>query len=145
VSSLRLIAFMGLCAGNVSAAEHDWPAPPRAGEREERVFLSLSQRAGLAEAPFVSTAFPEVSGFAMVLTGAAGVRISPVGWVRLRLPISFARLDFPAGAQVPETALGNLELALEHGGALGPLDPMGTPGGARRAHRGARAGGGAAR
>jgi hypothetical protein len=55
-----------------------------------------------------------VSGFGTVLTGAAAVRVSSMSWLRLRLPICFVRLDFPAGAQVTETALGNLELGLSH-------------------------------
>jgi hypothetical protein len=55
-----------------------------------------------------------VSGFGMVLTGAATVQLSSMGWLRVKLPISFVRLDFPAGAQVTETALGNFELGLEH-------------------------------
>ncbi len=110
----RTIALVMLLGANGRAAEHDWPAPPRAKALEERLSLSLSNRAGIAEAPFVTTAFPLVSGFGMVLTGTAAVELSSVGWLRFRLPISFAWLDYPAGAQVLETALGNLELGLEH-------------------------------
>jgi hypothetical protein len=103
-----------LLSANARAAEHDWPASPRAHVADERVSLSVSNRAGLVEAPFVTTAFPQVSGFAMVLTGDAAIQLSPAGWLHLKLPISFVRLDFPARAQVAETALGNLELGLEH-------------------------------
>jgi hypothetical protein len=95
------------------AAEPDRPAPPRVKDAQERLVLSVSNRAGLVQAPFVTTAFPEVSGFGMVLTGAAAVQLSSIARLRVRLPISFAWLDFPAGAQVMETALGNLELGLE--------------------------------
>lgn len=76
--------------------------------------MSLETRAGLVEAPFVTAAFPEVSGFGTLVTGAAAARIPSLGWLRLKLPVSVVRLDFPAGAQVAETALGNLELGLEH-------------------------------
>jgi hypothetical protein len=106
---------MLLLGGSAQAAEHDFPAAPRARDAKQRVSLSVSNRAGLAEAPFVTTAFPEVSGFGMVLTGTAAVQVSSIGWLRLKLPITFVRLDFPAKAQVAETALGNLELGLEHG------------------------------
>jgi hypothetical protein len=61
----------------------------------------------------------------MVLTGAAAVQFSSLGWLRLRLPIAFVRLDFPARAQVAETALGNLELALEHPVELDPSTRFG--------------------
>jgi hypothetical protein len=116
----RAFAVGMLLSANVRAVEHAWPAPPHAEEAEKRVSLSISNRAGLVQAPFVTTAFPEVSGFAMVLTGTAAVRLSPVGWLRLRVPVSFVRLDFPAKAQVAETALGNLELGLEHGFEVQP-------------------------
>jgi hypothetical protein len=103
-----------LLGANARAAEHDWPAPPRAEDARERIALSVSTRAGLVEAPFVTTAFPEVSGFGTVVTGAAAMQLSSIGWLRLRVPVAFVRLDFPARAQVAEAALGNLELGLEH-------------------------------
>lgn len=84
--------------------------PAIATERDERVTASLEARAGLVEAPFVTRAFPSVSGFATVLTGTAEVRLDRLGWLGLRVPVSFVRLDFPARAQVAETALGNVEL-----------------------------------
>jgi hypothetical protein len=102
-----------LLSARARAAEHDFPAS-RVEDATERVSLSVSNRAGLAEAPFVTTAFPEVSGFALVLSGSAAVRLSSIGWLRVRLPFTFVRLDFPAGAQISETAFGNLELCLEH-------------------------------
>jgi hypothetical protein len=102
-----------LLGASGEAAEHDWP-PPLGDDEQARVALSLTNRAGLVQAPFVTPAFPEVSGFGSVLTGSAAVRVSPIGWLRLSLPLSIVRLDFPAGAQVSETAFGNLELALEH-------------------------------
>ena len=61
----------------------------------------------------------------MVLTGAAAVRLSSIGWLRLKMPVSFVRLDFPARAQVAETALGNLELGLEHPVQLRPSTRLG--------------------
>lgn len=85
--------------------------PATAAERDERVTASLETRAGLVEAPFVTPPFPSVSGFATVLTGAAELRLEQAGWLGLRLPISFVRLDFPARAQVSETAFGNVELS----------------------------------
>jgi hypothetical protein len=115
----RAVAFVSLLSANLGATEHDWPAPPRLEDAEERLSLSLSSRAGLVEAPFVTTAFPEVSGFGTVLTAGAAVRFSSLGWLRLRLPISVVRLDFPAGAQVSETSFGNLELGLERPLELG--------------------------
>jgi hypothetical protein len=121
----RVAALVILLSASGRAAEHDWPAPPRAIDAEERVSLSLTARAGLAEAPFVTAAFPEVSGFGTVLTGAAAVELWPMGWLRLRVPVSLVRLDFPAGAQVSETALGNLELGLEHSLKLRPTTRVG--------------------
>ncbi len=110
----RAAGLVLLLGANARAAEHEGPTPPRARGTEERVSFAVSNRAGLATAPFVTTAFPEVSGFGMVLTGAASLRLESVGWLRLELPISFAWLDFPAGAQMKEAAVGNLELRLEH-------------------------------
>lgn len=108
-----LSCVMLLCP-SARAAEDDGPASPRDANAEQRVSVSLTNRAGLVDAPFVTTAFPEVSGFGDALTLGAAVRWPALGWVRARLPISFVRLDFPAGAQVSETALANLELKLEH-------------------------------
>jgi hypothetical protein len=110
---LRAVVLVPLLGAHAHAADRDAPTPPRASDADERFSVSISNRAGLVEAPFVTTTFPEVSGFGMVLTGTASVRVSSIGWLRLRLPISVVRLDFPAGAQVSETALGNLELGLE--------------------------------
>jgi hypothetical protein len=117
-----------LLSANAGAAEHDWPAPARGEDEEARVSVSLSNRAGLVAAPFVTPAFPEVSGFSSVLIAGAGVRISLVDWVRLRLPVSFVRLDFPAKAQVSETALGNIELGVEHRLELRPSTRVGLVG-----------------
>jgi hypothetical protein len=64
-------------------------------------------------------AFPEVSGFGMVFTANAALQIWSIGRLHLRLPVSVVRLDFPAGAQVSESALGNLELGLERSLELG--------------------------
>jgi hypothetical protein len=110
---LCALAFVSLLSPSLGAAGHDWPAVPPAKDAEERLSLSVSNRAGLVEAPFVTEAFPEVSGFGMVLTGSAAVQLPALGWLRLRLPLSVVRLDFPAGAQVSHTAWGNLELGFE--------------------------------
>lgn len=103
-----------LLTTSARATEHDWPAPPPARAAEPRVSFSLTNRAGLVEAPFVTAAFPEISGFATVLTPAAAVHVTSLGWLHAKLPITYVRLDFPAGAQVGEVAAGNLELAFEH-------------------------------
>ena len=111
----RAFGFAMLLGATARAAGDDWPAPRQADDAPSLASIALSQRAGVvAEAPFATTAFPEVSGFGVVLTAAAALRPSPVGWLSARVPISFARLDFPAGAQVAETAVGNLELGVEH-------------------------------
>jgi hypothetical protein len=120
-----VVGFVTLLSANARATEHDWPAPPRAEEAEERFSLAVSNRAGLGEAPFFTTAFPAVSGFGSVLTSTAALRLSPVGWLHVRLPVSFVRLDFPARAQVSEAALGNLELGLEHGVEVRPSTRVG--------------------
>lgn len=125
---LRALGFMILLSEQGGAAEHDWPASPRQRSVNERLSLSVSQRAGLVEAPFVTTAFPEVSGFGTVLIGSAAVRMPSLGWLRLRVPVSLVRLDFPASAQVSETALGNLELGLEHRLELRPSTHVGLLG-----------------
>jgi hypothetical protein len=124
----RALAAMLLVSATARAAEHEWPAPPHRRDADERVAVSLETRAGLVDAPFVTTAFPEVSGFATLLTPAAGVRFPSVGWLRLRLPVSVVRLDFPAGAQVAETALGNLELGVERPFELRPPTRLGFSG-----------------
>jgi hypothetical protein len=111
----RAFGFVMLLGGRARAAGDDWPAPRQPDDTPSRASISLSQRAGVvAEAPFVTTAFPEVAGFGMVVIGAAAVQLSPIGWLGARLPVSYVRLDFPAGAQVTKTALGNLELGVEH-------------------------------
>jgi hypothetical protein len=116
----RVLGIVTLLSANVQAAEHDWPVAPRVNDAQQRVSLSLSNRAGLVKAPFVTAAFPEVSGFGVLLTGDVAVRISELDWLRSRLPLSIARVDFPARAQVAETAFGNLELGLEHRVQLRP-------------------------
>jgi hypothetical protein len=121
----RALGVLMLLGANAHAAEHDWPAAPRARDAEQRVSLSLTSRAGLVKAPFATLAFPEVSGFGSVLTGDVAVRLSTPDWLRLTLPVSVVRLDFPAGAQVAETALGNLELGLEHALQLRPSTRVG--------------------
>jgi hypothetical protein len=124
----RALATVLLVSATARAAEHDWPAPPNQSNAGERVAVSLETRAGLVEAPFVTTAFPEVSGFGTLLMPAASVRFESVGWLRLRLPLSIVRLDFPAGAQVAESALGNLELGVEHPFELRPSTRLGFSG-----------------
>ena len=116
----RTLAVLMFLSVNGLAAEPDWPAAPHVKQGEERVALSVSQRAGLVRAPFVTNAFPEVSGFGMLLTSTAAVRYSSVGWLRLSLPVSVVRLDFPGQAQVAETAVGNLELGVTHRPELHP-------------------------
>lgn len=129
MSSLtRIFALVVLLSATSRAAEHDWPPAARSKTADERVSLTVTSRAGLVEAPFVSSAFPEVSGFSMVLTTTATVRASSLGFVRAELPVSFVRLDFPARAQVAETALGNLELGLEHPLDLLPATRLGLTG-----------------
>lgn len=110
----RVVLFALLVSARGHAAEPDVPTPPHAQEAPKRATFSLGNRMGLVEAPFVTTAFPKVSGFALRLTGTAQVRLSSLGWLHARLPFSYVRLDMPAGAQVGETAFGNLELGLEH-------------------------------
>jgi len=111
----RAFGFVILLGASARAAGDDWPAPRQPDYTPSRAAISLGQRAGVVdEAPFATTAFPEVSGFGMLLTGAAAVQLSPLGRLSARWPISFVRLDFPAGAQVAEAAPGNLELGIEH-------------------------------
>jgi hypothetical protein len=116
---------LGLVSATGRGAEHDFPPALRSNAEDERLSLTVENRAGLVEAPFVSAAFPEVSGFGMVLTTTAAVRLSSLGFVRAQLPVSFVRLDFPARAQVAETALGNLELGWEHPLELLPATRLG--------------------
>lgn len=127
MSFVRVLVVVTLLSPSARALDYDWPPPPRSDDagveraddtERERVSLSLTSRSGLVEAPFVTAAFPEVSGFGTVLTGVAAVEVPPVGWFSLRMPVCLVRLDFPAGAQVSETALGNLELGVEHGLSL---------------------------
>lgn len=124
-SPQRALTLALLLTTSAHATEHDWPAKPRTQGDEPRVSFSLSNRTGIAKAPFVTGAFPEVSGFASVFTPAAGVRLFPYAWLYAQLPITYVRLDFPAGAQVGEAAIGNLELALEHGIELRPTSRLG--------------------
>lgn len=126
--SVRALGLVMLLSASGRAAEHDWPAAPRPTPADERVSFSVSQRSGLVDAPFFTTPFPKVSGFGTVLTGSAALRISSLGWLRLRLPVSLVRLDLPATAQVSETALGNLELGLEHRLPLRPSTHLGLIG-----------------
>ena len=114
-----------LVSTNARAAEHDGPIPPHAEDTKEQISFSMNNRAGLVEAPFVTTAFPEVSGFGTVLTLAVAAYIPPIGRLHARLPISFVRVDFPARAQVSETALGNLEFGLEHAIEIGRSTRLG--------------------
>ena len=109
----RALACVTLLCENARAAHHAEPVLRRAQEAEQRFSLWLTNRAGLVQAPFVTSAFPEVTGFGDVLTLGAALRWPGLGWVHAQLPISFVRLDFPAGAQVSEAAVANLELGLE--------------------------------
>jgi hypothetical protein len=121
----RALGIVMLLSANVQAAEHDWPVAPRVSDEAPRISLSLNSRTGLVKAPFVTGAFSEVSGFATLLTGDVAVRVSALDWLRLRLPLSMTRVDFPARAQVAETALGNLELGFEHAVQLRPSSRLG--------------------
>ena len=107
---MQALGLLMLCAATARAQEHALPT----GDTRERLSVSVSVRAGLVEAPFVSSTFPQVSGFATVLRGSAALRLNSVDRVHLQLPVSIARLDFPARAQVALAALGNLELGFEH-------------------------------
>ncbi len=118
-TAVRALLLVLLLPAGARAAEHDWPAPPNPEGDHERVSVSLDARAGLVEAPFFTAAFPEVSGFATRLTPAVAVHFPSLGWLGAKLPVSIVRLDFPAGAQVAEAALGNLELAFERPYAVG--------------------------
>ena len=60
-----------------------------------------------------------MSGFGALLIGDAALRVRG-GWLLLRLPLSIVRLDFPAGAQVAESALGNVELGFARPVEVGP-------------------------
>lgn len=118
LSAITRLTVTLLLSARAHATEQAWPTPTSAErdaepQPDESVSVSLSNRAGVVDAPFVTTAFPEVSGFADVLTGTAGVHFRALGWLRLRVPITVVRLDFPAAAQVTETAFGNVELELE--------------------------------
>jgi hypothetical protein len=106
------LVILLLLTGTARAVEPDWPTSPRTEDEEAPLSFSLSNRAGLAKAPFVTRHFPQVSGFAMVLTPAAAFRVASLGRLHLKLPISIVRLDFPARAQVAESTPGNLELGL---------------------------------
>jgi hypothetical protein len=119
------VLIVMLVSATSRAEQHDWPPAARSNPADEQASLTATHRAGLVKAPFVSTAFPEVSGFGMVLTAAAALRVGSLGSVRAQVPLSFVRLDFPARAQVAETALGNVELALEHPLELQPATRLG--------------------
>lgn len=95
-----------------------------AEESSDRVSFELSNRAGLVRAPFVTPTFPEVSGFGMRVTAAAAVRLAALDWC-VRLPVGVVWLDFPAGAHVTESVLGNLELGLQHEALLSPSTRVG--------------------
>jgi len=99
-------------------------ASASAEESSERLSFEISDRAGLVRAPFVTSTFPEVSGFGMRLTAAAAVRLASLDW-RVTLPVGVVWLDFPAGAHVTETVLGNLELGVEHEAPLSPSTSVG--------------------
>lgn len=125
---LAVVSLIFALPRNARAAEHDWPAGFSLAETTPRLSLWVSNRAGLAQAPFFTPAFPNVSGFASVLTLGAAVRLSSLQCLRLRLPVTVARLDFPARAQVAETALGNVELAFEQTVALPTATRIGLVG-----------------
>src|SRR5690606_13753549 len=122
--SPRASASDGLESAPAAAVEHDAPEA-RHTAPGERLSLALSTRVGGARAPFVTAALPEVSGFAMTLRGAAAVALGARDRLHLSAPVAVAWLDFPAGAMVTETVLGNLELGLEHRERLGARTRLG--------------------
>jgi hypothetical protein len=106
--------------GQAAATEQEWPTPPPQVNPSARVWATLQNRAGLVRAPFVTSDFPEVSGFADVLTASVTVELPALAKLRFVAPLALVRVDYPAGAQVAETALGNLELGGERAFVLGP-------------------------
>lgn len=121
----RALVIALLVGRSARASELDERAFAGDTPAQERIVLSLSSRAGLVKAPYLTTAFPEVSGFATVLTGAAAFQLGSIGHLRIRLPLGIVGLDFPAGAQSAEVALGNPELGLERRVDLRPRTRLG--------------------
>jgi hypothetical protein len=117
-SRYRTLCLCLCLTANAGAVEHDFPSPPTVSsdtDEEADFAVALRNRTGLVEAPFATSAFPEASGFAAVLTPSAALRLSSQLWLQARVPVAHVRLRFPAGAEVGATVLGNFELALEHG------------------------------
>ncbi len=69
--------------------------------------LSMSSRG----APYVTTAFPEVSGYGVRLRLDAELALGPVLKLGLRVPLVLARIEQPAGGLFGEAAWANPELS----------------------------------
>ena len=79
---------------------------------EPRLEVALSGRLGQSRAPYVTSAFPEVSGYGAAVTLEARLRLSSQLSLGVRAPLVLARVEQPAGALYAEAAWANPELSL---------------------------------
>ncbi len=84
--------------------------PPAAPAASRPWHVELESRFGTGTAPYPTTAFPEVSGYALLLDLNAQVALTAQLELGARLPLVLARIEQPAGALYAEAAWGNPEL-----------------------------------
>ncbi len=95
--------------------------PASAAAEEERLSFGFEARGGRATAPYVTRAFPEVSGYGMSLEAFARWQLASQFWVRARAPYALMRIEQPAGALYEESAFGNPEIGVSVEQALPSL------------------------
>lgn len=74
--------------------------------------LSLDSHVGTSTAPYVTEAFPEVSGYGVVVQLGAQLRLGPRLSLGSRAALALMRVEQPAGALYAEAAWANPELSL---------------------------------
>ena len=95
--------------------------------------VELDSRFGTSTSPYPTTAFPEVSGYALLFNLNAEFAFTPQLKAGARWPLVLARLEQPAGALYAEAAWGNPELNLTFERPLGAPGELRLRGGTRLA------------
>ena len=109
-------ALLALALALCCAGAHAETPPPSNDDGSPTLTLALESLLTSSHgAPYVTTAFPEVSGYAVVLRLDAELALGPALKLGLRAPLVLARIEQPAGGLFGEAAWANPELSASLG------------------------------
>jgi len=93
-----------------SAARADTPDLLGLAGDDERAVVHERVRFGVASAPFEARSLSEAKGHALSFVTDGWLRLTPRGWIGLRIPVVAGSVAQPAGSFIDEAAWGNPEL-----------------------------------